>query len=90
MHRKRPRLRKALAALTSTLLAGATFALTAPPAGAAPDRLAATDAAAEEFQQVTLAKGVAETGEPMNLAVLPDRSVLHTSRDGTLRITDAN
>ncbi|MFE1009681.1 PQQ-dependent sugar dehydrogenase [Streptomyces sp. NPDC058794] len=44
--------------------------------------------AAEEFQQVTLAKGVAETGEPMTLAVLPDRSVLHTSRDGTLRLTD--
>ncbi|MEV4947081.1 lectin [Streptomyces sp. NPDC053755] len=46
-------------------------------------------AAAEEFQQVTLAKGVAETGEPMTLAVLPDRGVLHTSRDGTLRLTDA-
>ncbi|WP_121745344.1 PQQ-dependent sugar dehydrogenase [Streptomyces sp. E2N166] len=46
-------------------------------------------AAAEEFQQVTLAKGVAETGEPMTMAVLPDRSVLHTSRDGTLRLTDA-
>ncbi|MYS06447.1 glycosyl hydrolase, partial [Streptomyces sp. SID6041] len=46
-------------------------------------------AAAPEFQQVTLAKGVAETGEPMTLAVLPDRSVLHTSRDGTLRLTDA-
>ncbi|WP_029386652.1 PQQ-dependent sugar dehydrogenase [Streptomyces leeuwenhoekii] len=45
--------------------------------------------AAAEFQQVTLAKGVAETGEPMTLAVLPDRSVLHTSRDGTLRLTDA-
>ncbi|MCF2437384.1 PQQ-dependent sugar dehydrogenase [Streptomyces thinghirensis] len=27
-------------------------------------------------------------GEPMSLAVLPDRSVLHTSRDGTLRLTD--
>lgn len=25
----------------------------------------------------------------MSLAVLPDRSVLHTSRDGELRITDA-
>ncbi|MEG8279704.1 PQQ-dependent sugar dehydrogenase [Streptomyces sp. AHA2] len=50
---------------------------------------AAPRAAAEEFQQVTLAKGVAETGEPMTLAVLPDRSVLHTSRDGTLRLTDA-
>lgn len=45
--------------------------------------------AAESFQQVTLAKGAAEVGEPMSLAVLPDRQVLHTSRDGTLRITDA-
>ncbi|MFH8489254.1 PQQ-dependent sugar dehydrogenase [Streptomyces longisporoflavus] len=46
-------------------------------------------AAAEDFQQVTLAKGGEETGEPMTLSVLPDRSVLHTSRDGTLRLTDA-
>ncbi len=36
-----------------------------------------------------LAKGEPEMGEPMSLAVLPDRSVLHTSRDGTLRLTDA-
>ncbi|MEU5727163.1 PQQ-dependent sugar dehydrogenase, partial [Micromonospora sp. NPDC047738] len=54
---------------------------------------AATPAAAAinpaDFQQVTLAKGVAETGEPMALAVLPDRSVLHTARNGTLRRTDA-
>jgi glucose/arabinose dehydrogenase/type 1 glutamine amidotransferase len=41
------------------------------------------------FSQVTLAKGVAETGEPMGLTVLPDRGVLHTSRDGTVRYTDA-
>src|SRR6202008_1889275 len=46
-------------------------------------------AAAEDFQQVTLAKGEPEVGEPMSLAVLPDRSVLHTSRDGELRLTDA-
>ncbi|PAK23804.1 glycosyl hydrolase, partial [Streptomyces sp. alain-838] len=61
------------------------------PAAAAPADPGggAETAAAEEFQQVTLAKGVAETGEPMTLAVLPDRSVLHTSRDGTLRLTDA-
>ncbi|GAB3953004.1 lectin [Streptomyces sparsus] len=45
--------------------------------------------AAPDFQQVTLAKGVVETGEPMTLAVLPDRSVLHTSRDGTVRLTNA-
>jgi glucose/arabinose dehydrogenase len=42
-----------------------------------------------DFQQVELARGVAEVGEPMSLAVLPDRSVLHTARNGTLRRTDA-
>ena len=41
------------------------------------------------FERVTLAKGAEETGEPIGLAVLPDRSVLHTSRDGTVRYTDA-
>ncbi|GAA2313432.1 hypothetical protein GCM10010149_75870 [Nonomuraea roseoviolacea subsp. roseoviolacea] len=41
-----------------------------------------------DYQAVTLAKGSAETGEPMSIAVLPDLSVLHTSRDGTLRRTD--
>ncbi|WP_203980520.1 PQQ-dependent sugar dehydrogenase, partial [Micromonospora phaseoli] len=44
---------------------------------------------AADYQQVTLAKGLAEMGEPMSLAVLPDRSVLHTARNGTLRRTDA-
>ncbi|WP_433304801.1 PQQ-dependent sugar dehydrogenase [Actinoplanes sp. CA-030573] len=44
---------------------------------------------AGDFQQVTLAKGEPEVGEPMSLAVLPDRSVLHTARNGTLRRTDA-
>ncbi|MER7057250.1 PQQ-dependent sugar dehydrogenase [Streptomyces sp. NPDC000351] len=61
------------------------------PATAAPEEpeRETNAAAAPEFQQVTLAKGVAETGEPMTLAVLPNRSVLHTSRDGTVRLTDA-
>ncbi|WP_425423628.1 PQQ-dependent sugar dehydrogenase [Streptomyces megasporus] len=75
--------------MTSALLVGATLTLTAPHAGARPAPAAPTETAAEEFQQVALARGAAETGEPMSLAVLPDRSVLHTSRDGTLRITDA-
>jgi glucose/arabinose dehydrogenase/PKD repeat protein len=72
------------------------LALPLGPAAAAPggepaagERPAAPAAAAEDFQQVTLAKGVAETGEPMTMTVLPDRSVLHTARDGTLRRTDA-
>ncbi|GAA1287138.1 lectin [Saccharothrix xinjiangensis] len=43
-----------------------------------------------DFQQVELARGVGEVGEPMTLAVLPDRSVLHTSRNGTLRRTTAD
>ncbi|WP_258049548.1 PQQ-dependent sugar dehydrogenase [Streptomyces finlayi] len=80
MHR---RLSRPLAAFVCTLLAAAGALTTERrQAEAAP-------AAADQFQQVTLAKGVAETGEPMTLAVLPNRSVLHTSRDGTLRITDA-
>ena len=83
MHRKRPRLRRTLALLASALLAGATLSLAAPGAGAVPGP---EPRAADQFQQVTLAKGVAETGEPMSLAVLPDRSVLHTARDGTLRL----
>ncbi|MET9548897.1 PQQ-dependent sugar dehydrogenase [Streptomyces sp. NPDC006627] len=91
MHRKRPRLRhQALALLTGALLTGASLTLAAPTAGAVPADPPATAApAAEDFQQVTLAKGEPEVGEPMTLSVLPDRSVLHTSRDGTLRLTDA-
>ncbi|RCG28584.1 PKD domain-containing protein [Sphaerisporangium album] len=56
-----------------------------PPAQAARDAAAL---AAPGYTQVTLAKGVAETGEPMGLTVLPNRGVLHTSRDGTIRYTD--
>jgi glucose/arabinose dehydrogenase/PKD repeat protein len=89
-HRRRAPWRRAAALLTGFLLAGASLALTAPQAGAAVvGEGAAGAAAAEDFQQVTLAKGEPEVGEPMSLAVLPDRSVLHTSRDGELRITDA-
>ncbi|MDC0766541.1 PQQ-dependent sugar dehydrogenase [Streptomyces sp. HD] len=92
-HRRRPSLRKTVALLSGVLLAGATLTLTAPQAGAAvagrEAAAAAAPAAADDFQQVTLAKGEPEVGEPMSLAVLPDRSVLHTSRDGELRLTDA-
>ncbi|MCX5188643.1 PQQ-dependent sugar dehydrogenase [Streptomyces sp. NBC_00268] len=86
-HRRRPAYRRALALLSGALLAAASLTLTAPPAGAAVADPG--NAAAEDFQQVTLAKGEPEVGEPMSLAVLPDRSVLHTSRDGELRLTDA-
>ncbi|MGW4111170.1 ThuA domain-containing protein [Actinosynnema sp. NPDC004786] len=42
-----------------------------------------------DYQQVQLAAGAAKLGEPMSLAVLPDRSVVHTARDGTVRVTNA-
>ncbi|AXG81230.1 ThuA domain-containing protein [Streptomyces paludis] len=88
MHKKRPRAATLLALLTSALLAGSSLAAV-PATAADPGPTAADSASAESFQQVTLAKGADEVGEPMSLAVLPDRRVLHTSRDGTLRITDA-
>ncbi|WP_181160412.1 PQQ-dependent sugar dehydrogenase [Streptomyces solincola] len=86
----RPRRAQALLA-TAALATGLLAAVPSPATASAPAHTTARPAAAaaEEFQQVTLAKGVAETGEPMTMAVLPDRSVLHTSRDGTLRLTDA-
>ncbi|GAA2459834.1 ThuA domain-containing protein [Streptomyces lavendulocolor] len=87
MHRKRPGARRALALLTGGLLAVTSFALGTPPVVAA--GTPAPAAAEEQFQQVTLAKGGEEVGEPMSLAVMPDRSVLHTSRNGELRRTDA-
>ena len=69
-------------------------AVTGPPAADAPNAFPpATDAAnaipPSDYQQVQLALGPSELGEPMSLAVLPDRSVVHTARDGTVRITDA-
>ncbi|MFJ5776406.1 lectin [Streptomyces sp. NPDC093094] len=87
----RPPGRRRIRSLTLAAICAVGCFLPVAPAGAAEPAAAPPQAAAapEDFQQVTLAKGVAETGEPMTLAVLPDRSVLHTSRDGTLRITDA-
>ncbi|MFI0235534.1 ThuA domain-containing protein [Streptomyces sp. NPDC016845] len=85
---RRSRLRTTIALLTGSVLVGSSLALVPGTAVAHPDH-PDVPAAESDFQQVTLAKGADETGEPMSLAVLPDRSVLHTSRDGTLRLTDA-
>ncbi|WP_405806200.1 PQQ-dependent sugar dehydrogenase [Streptomyces sp. NBC_01187] len=91
MHRNTRTLRTRLTALSATLLISAATALGAQAAGPADAQSTkpAKPAEAADFQQVTLAKGVEETGEPMTMAVLPDRSVLHTAREGTLRLTDA-
>jgi glucose/arabinose dehydrogenase len=77
---------RAKAALTAAVLVAAgitaTMISSAPPAAAHAVNPA-------DFQQVELARGVAELGEPMSMAVLPDRSVLHTARNGQLRRTDS-
>ena len=44
----------------------------------------------DNFQRTTLAIGAAEAGEPIGMTVMPDGSVLHTARDGTLFHTDAD
>ncbi|WP_432985175.1 PQQ-dependent sugar dehydrogenase [Dactylosporangium sp. CA-233914] len=72
----------------SAALVLASASLTTVAVGAATPAAAAINAA--DFQQVTLAKGEPEVGEPLTISVLPDRSVLHTARNGTLRRTDAS
>ncbi|MFI6333950.1 carbohydrate-binding protein [Streptomyces sp. NPDC050535] len=76
--------RAGLRTLTALALVLAGAATAAPATTAAPADLPPND-----YQQVQLASGAAELGEAMSLAVLPDRSVLHTARDGTIRYTDA-
>jgi cytochrome c len=66
---------------------GAGLVLSGGTAGAKPTPHASDPrpkAATSDFQQVTLAKGPDAMGEPMALAVLPDGSALHDSRDGTV------
>ncbi|MCP2324579.1 glucose/arabinose dehydrogenase [Hamadaea flava] len=72
--------------LPAALVLAAGFVLV--PLSGSP-AVAHTTINAADYQQVEMARGVAEMGEPMSLAVLPDTSVLHTARDGKLRRTDA-
>jgi glucose/arabinose dehydrogenase/PKD repeat protein len=65
------------------LLGGLEYALGTAAADCEPDT-APTDA---DFDQVTLALGEEKSGEPIAMAVLPDRKVVHTSRDGRVWLT---
>ncbi|GLX93275.1 carbohydrate-binding protein [Herbidospora sp. NBRC 101105] len=78
----RPHRLRALAALTTLLVTMGV--VVAPPSAHA------ADIPASDYQQVALATGPGELGEAMSLAVLPNRSVLHTARGGQVRITDVN
>ena len=86
-HRTRALLIAALTFVTSAVSLVPTLPATAHPGH---EHLTDITIPAGDFQQVSLAAGNNELGEPMSLAVLPDRSVLHTSRDGTVRLTDAS
>ncbi|PRX97123.1 PQQ-dependent sugar dehydrogenase [Allonocardiopsis opalescens] len=90
MSRRAPRARLGL--LGAVLLA--LTAAAAPSAYAHPGHdhgdAAAPLAPPEDFQQVTLAIGEPEMGEPMGLDILPDGTAVHTSRDGTVRLTDSD
>ncbi|MGO1509280.1 MAG: PQQ-dependent sugar dehydrogenase, partial [Actinomycetales bacterium] len=57
-----------------------------PPAeGGVTDPAQEGDVDWNEYERVLLSK---DTGEPIDLAVLPDSRVLHTARDGVIRLTD--
>jgi cytochrome c len=73
---KRRRLREAVVCCVATAI-GALFAAPSIAAGQAPPD--------SEFDKVTLNP---RPGEPMDLAVLPDERVLHTTRPGELRMYD--
>ncbi|MGC5616853.1 family 16 glycoside hydrolase [Georgenia sp. Z1491] len=55
----------------------------ADPPPAAPVQEGDTDW--NDYERILLSK---DTGEPIDLAVLPDSRVLHTARDGVVRLTD--
>ncbi|GAA1268671.1 lectin [Sphaerisporangium rubeum] len=67
------------------VLAAAALVAAAPagPAAAHPGHDPATEWTS--YEKITLSKSV---GEPIDLAVLPDRRVLHTARSGDIRLTD--
>ncbi|GAB1818808.1 lectin [Herbidospora sp. RD11066] len=65
------------------LITPGVVALSASPANA-------LTISASDYQQISLASGGNELGEAMSLAVMPNRSVIHTSRDGTVRVTDVS
>ncbi|GAQ50434.1 PQQ-dependent sugar dehydrogenase [Streptomyces acidiscabies] len=81
---------KRLIARRLTAVAVLIAATLVVPAFVAPVPASAHAVNAADFQQIELARGVGEVGEPMSLAVLPDRSVLHTARGGVLRRTTAD
>ncbi|GGC13513.1 PQQ-dependent sugar dehydrogenase [Cellulomonas carbonis] len=72
-----------LALATAVALPQAATAHDGVDHGAEPGADAALDWSA--YEKIELTKNV---GEPISLAVMPDRTVLHTARNGDIRLTD--
>ncbi|WP_171467968.1 PQQ-dependent sugar dehydrogenase [Cellulosimicrobium sp. 72-3] len=97
MHRpstsRRRLARGAAAALSAALLVPlAMSGASAHPGHGGDESETAAEAAQDDaaldwnnYEKVLLSK---DTGEPIDLAVLPDSRVLHTARDGVVRLTD--
>ena len=71
----------------SSLAGGIKYAAGLAPADCAPGSDPAEPPVDADFDQITLAKGEPVTGEPIAIAVLPDRRVIHTARDGRVFLT---
>ncbi|WP_232788689.1 PQQ-dependent sugar dehydrogenase [Streptomyces odonnellii] len=80
MHRS---LRRLISGVLLAALPALGMVAVAPAAQAHENHEHALDWA--NYEKVTLTK---DTGEPIDLAVLPDNRVLHTARNGDLRLTD--
>lgn len=85
---RRRRRRRVISTLAVAALAGG--GLLAAPAVAhdghgTHEAAAAADTDWADYEKILLTKDV---GEPIDMAVLPDRRVIHTARDGSVRLTD--
>ncbi|WP_166345735.1 PQQ-dependent sugar dehydrogenase [Phytoactinopolyspora limicola] len=93
VHSDKYRTRRSLFALVTAASLPLAVLLGPVPAGAADSADPAPPATAHHhpepdwdvFEKVTLTR---EVGEPMSMAVLPDRRVLHTNRQGQFRLYD--
>ncbi|WP_329423794.1 PQQ-dependent sugar dehydrogenase [Streptosporangium sp. NBC_01495] len=74
-------------AMLGGALAALLFPLAVPGAAPAQTHVAVQDGPTDwsNYEKITLTKNV---GEPIDLAVLPDKRVLHTARNGDIRLTD--
>ncbi|MGI5120991.1 PQQ-dependent sugar dehydrogenase [Marinactinospora thermotolerans] len=82
-----PAPRRLLALVAGTVLLSATAVALPATAYAHPDHPVSDEQATDwnNYERITLTKSV---GEPIDMAILPDGRILHTARNGDVRMTD--